>query len=99
MSAHDTEIVDIADDHRLKVPVKLTPEVVHWLRGHDLHDLKKMMLEMHSAGEDITEYAAMLQELEKLQKALKLHGDLPATEEELDPEEYVEAEMREALAH
>ena len=98
MHAHDVEIVDVSE-HHVKTPVDLPPPVVHWLREHTVHDLKMLLLEMHSAGEDITAYAPVLSELERMEKEWKLSGALPAhCEEDLNPLEYVDVEMKEALA-
>jgi hypothetical protein len=96
---HVVEIVDLSSKHAEKMPVHLSGWMIHWLREHDVRDLKNLLLEMHSDGEDITGYVPILQELEALEKKLKLSGDLPArTEEDLDPLAYVEEEMKEALA-
>jgi len=93
------EIVDLSSKHNEKLPVHLSGWMIHWLREHDVRDLKNLLLEMHSDGEDITEYVPILDELEALEKRLKLCGDLPAmTEEDLNPLEYVEEEMKEAMA-
>lgn len=97
MIAQHVEIVDFAE-HAAKLPVEIPAPVVHWLREHDVHDLKKLLLEMHSDGEDITEYAEVLSELEHLAKIEKLSGELPAkVDDDTNPLEYVDEEIEEAL--
>jgi hypothetical protein len=97
MHAHDVEVVEVSN-HHAKLPVNLPVPVLHWLREHTVHDLKVLLLEMHTAGEDITDYAPALSELERLEREWKMSGDVPASEEDLNPLEYVEEEINEAFA-
>ena len=96
MHTHDIDIVDVSE-HHVKLPIEIPISIVHWLREHDLKDLKKMLLEMHNDGEDITQYSMVLEELEQLQRTMKLKGDIPAYEDELNPNQYVEEEIEEAF--
>jgi hypothetical protein len=98
MTQKDIGVVDVSSRWNVKLPVEMPLDIVHWLREHSVRDLKKLLLEMHSAGEDITEYVPVLEELEAEEKKLKFSGDLKARDGELDVLEYIDEEMREALA-
>ena len=98
MTHKEVEIVDVSSKWRVKMPVTMPTDIVHWLREHSVKDLKNLLLEMHSAGEDITDYVPILEELEAEEKRLRLEGVLHENDEDTDPLEYVEQEMKEALS-
>lgn len=86
-------------EHRVEFYCEIPVPVIKWVKEHTVHDLRALLLEMHEDGEDITEYAPMVEELEHLEKKWKLEGELPArTEADTDPLDYVEKELESAFA-
>ena len=98
MEHSEVKITDMSSKWHVRLPVKMPADVVHWLREHSVKDLKMLLLEMHSAGEDISEYVPVLEELECEEKKLRLSGVLHENDEDTDPLEYVDVEMKAAFS-
>jgi hypothetical protein len=62
MNTQELKIKDVSGNGA-ETFVTIPAPIVHWLREHDLRDLKGLLLEMHSAGEDITEYSQVLEDV------------------------------------
>ena len=64
--------------------------VVDWMRTHTMKDIKDLVFELYSLGEDVSELVAVVNELEEME--MEIYG------EDMFSESMVNSEMEMALA-